>query len=132
MKIPKFVIPFTKHLLNPFTKKIAGASHSPFAKIFHVGRRSGKTYETPLIVQGAQDEFIFALTYGEDVDWYQNVLSAGHCRLRWNAKDYELKNPQSLDVNMALSAFPLLERMVLKLIGIQHFFGMKITESPHH
>jgi hypothetical protein len=40
-----------KHTLNPLTRRVARSRFGPFAIVQHVGRRSGKTYETPIIVQ---------------------------------------------------------------------------------
>lgn len=43
----------------------------------HVGRRSGKPYETVIMVWPLRASFVIALTYGPKVDWYQNLLAAG-------------------------------------------------------
>ncbi|MEI6779100.1 MAG: hypothetical protein WCK70_19540 [Chloroflexales bacterium] len=61
-----------KHTLNPLTRWLARSSIGPFSLIRHVGRRSGKTYETPLIVAPICGGFMIELTYGHDVDWYKN------------------------------------------------------------
>ncbi len=67
---------FLKHYFNPLTRRIARSSFGPFALVRHVGRRSGKQYETPIIVQPVDDGFVFELTYGPEVDWYKNMLAA--------------------------------------------------------
>ena len=60
---------FNKRFLNRLFLKFAGVSRTPFAVIRHVGRRSGKPYETPIIVMPVSGGFVVALTYGPEVDW---------------------------------------------------------------
>ena len=120
---------FLKHYFNPLTRKIAGSSFGPFALVKHVGRRSGKPYETPIIVQPVTDGFVFELTYGPQVDWYQNVLAAGGCILRWHDKEYVVDKIEPLDTQVGLAAFPLLERLILRAIRRQHFLKMIVVDK---
>ena len=121
------VLSFNKHVTNRLTIKIAGRPHSPISIVHHIGRRSGKPYETPIIVQPIPGGFMFALTYGPDVDWYRNVLAAGRCSLVWHGKTYQLERPQPVDSETGLSAFPFPFSPMLKLMGIRHFFRMEIS-----
>ncbi|WP_026926340.1 nitroreductase family deazaflavin-dependent oxidoreductase [Granulicoccus phenolivorans] len=70
-----------KHSLNRATTRLARSGRGPFSLVRHVGRRSGKEYETPLRVAPAPGGFIVELTYGERVDWYRNIVAAGGCDL---------------------------------------------------
>ena len=115
---------FLKHYFNPLTRRIARNSYGPFALVRHVGRRSGKRYETPIIVQPADDGFVFELTYGPDVDWYKNVLAAGGCTIHWHGKDYVIDKIEPLSTETGLSAFPLPERLLLRAVRRQHFMKM--------
>jgi deazaflavin-dependent oxidoreductase (nitroreductase family) len=120
---------FNKHIVNRVTLKIAGAAHSPISAVHHVGRRSGKLYQTPVIVGPVDDGFVFALTYGAAVDWYRNVLAAGGCTLLWHGGKYTLENPETIAVEAALPAFPLPLRLVLRIMCTRHFFRMKSVVS---
>ncbi|MBV9232041.1 MAG: nitroreductase family deazaflavin-dependent oxidoreductase, partial [Chloroflexi bacterium] len=62
-----------KHVINRLTIRNAGSAKSPFAILRHVGRRSGKEFETPIMVAPLGEDFVFALTYGPKVDWYRNL-----------------------------------------------------------
>ena len=116
---------FNKHIFNRLIHTFAGAAHSPFAVIRHVGRRSGKPYETPIIVEPMGDGIVIALTYGPEVDWYRNVLAAGQATLRWHGGTYALEQPEPIDRAIALTAFPAPLRPILRLLGTQHFVHMK-------
>lgn len=60
----------------------------------HEGRRTGTRYRTPVMVFRSGDTFTFALTYGRDVDWVRNVMTAGRCRLVYKGRSYELAGPK--------------------------------------
>ncbi len=119
---------FLRNWFNPLTRKIARSSRGPFAIVRHIGRRSGKTYETPIIVGPADDGFVFELTYGPDVDWYKNVQAAGRFTLRWHGRDYAIQKIQPLDTETGRAAFGLPARFILRLINKQHFFKM-VTQN---
>ncbi len=124
---------FLKHYFNPLTRRIARSSFGPFAIVRHVGRRSGKQYETPIIVGPAEGGFVFELTYGPDVDWYKNVLAAGGCTIIWHGKSYVLDKIEPLDTETGRAAFPLLAQLILRAARRQHFVKMRIeatTELP--
>src|SRR6266487_3276261 len=77
-------IRFNKQTLNPTTLKIAGGRSGVYATVKHVGRRSGRSYTTPVVAQPLGDGFVIPLPYDSSVDWCHNVLAAGTCTLIWN------------------------------------------------
>ena len=120
---------FNKYVFNRVMLKFAGSSRSQFAVVRHVGRRSGKTYETPIIVLAQGDAFVIALTYGPKVDWYRNLVAAEHGTLLWQKKTYEIGKPESLDQAVALPLFPAFERFILQRSGVQDFVRVKSSVS---
>lgn len=115
---------FNKHITNRILRRFASSSRGPFAVIHHVGRRSGKPYETTIMVWPLGDSFVIALTYGESVDWYRNILAAGHGTLLWHGSVYAIGQPEPIDVETALPAFPLAFRPILRR-RVQHFVRVK-------
>lgn len=118
---------FNKRTLNPRILQSAGAERRPFAVVEHVGRRSGATYRTPVIVRPMPEGFIFALTYGPGVDWYRNILASGSCWLGWRGMRFGLAEPESLPAEEALRAFPIPLSWILKLLRKRDFFWMRIA-----
>ena len=116
---------FNKYITNPLLRRFANASRGPFAVIRHVGRRSGKPYETPIMVWPMGDGFVIALTYGPEVDWYRNILAAGHGTILWHGRAYALEKPEPVDVQTAIPAFPPVVRQILRVLGTRHFVSMK-------
>ena len=109
---------FNKHVTNPLLHRFAKASRGPFAVIRHVGRRSGKPYETTIMVWPMGDGFVIALTYGDSVDWYRNILAAGHGTLLWHGRVYTIGKPEPIDVETALPALPPAFRPILRRRGV--------------
>ena len=116
---------FNKRYFNRLVQRFAGVSRTPFALIRHVGRRSGKPYETPIIVMPLSNSFVIALTYGPGVDWYRNVHAAGEATLLWHNHEYTLKQPEPIDASAGLSAFPTPFRQILGVLGTRDFVQMR-------
>jgi len=112
---------FVKHFINPVLRNLTRGSRGPFALLRHVGRRSGKTYETPIMVFRARDGFIIVLTYGPQVDWLRNLQAAGQGSLRWHRQEYVFRKPELIDAQTAEQALPPLIKRVLRLRGVHEF-----------
>ena len=115
---------FNKHILNPILGRIARSSHGPFAIIRHVGRKSGRTYETPVIVFPFDGGFVLALTYGKEVDWYRNVMAAGRCGLTWHRKEYTIERIEPMELEAARPLLPQPFRATFGLVRTMPFARM--------
>ncbi|HEX2994011.1 MAG TPA: hypothetical protein VHP14_04275 [Anaerolineales bacterium] len=124
----KAFLTLLKHTLNPPTRQIARSSFGPFSIVRHVGRRSGRVYETPIITSRIADGFVIELTYGYDVDWHKNVLAAGGCTLIWHGREFAINKIEPLDTQTGRSAFPLPAQLILRLLGRKHFEKMKVQQ----
>jgi deazaflavin-dependent oxidoreductase (nitroreductase family) len=89
----RFIRPFTKRVINPITRRFAGRLPG-FAILTHVGRVSGRVYHTPINVFRRGDHYLFALTYGSNVDWVKNVLAAGRCDMQTRGRHVTLVEPE--------------------------------------
>ena len=124
---------FVKHIVNPITRNFAFSSHGPFALLRHVGRKSGKTYEIPMMVWPVEGGFVIVLTYGSHVDWLRNLQAVGHGSLRWHQQEYVFQKPAFIDAPTALAALPPFIRQVLKINGAKQFIrisSQRVAESP--
>lgn len=98
---------------------------------YHVGRRSGRTYVTPLSAYRLGDGFAFGVAYPE-VDWCRNVLAAGKCTLTWDAKEYALERPELIPAAQAMKAYPPLVKPFIAGPGTKTFRWLHpagVTES---
>jgi deazaflavin-dependent oxidoreductase (nitroreductase family) len=117
-----------KYTLNRLTRRLARSSFGPFAIVRHVGRRSGKVYETPIIVAPVNDGFVIELTYGHDVDWHKNVLAAGGCTLIWQGRDYLIDTIEPLATEPGRAAFTPLQQQILRFLRRTHFEKMMVQQ----
>ena len=104
--------------------KRAGSERSATAILTHVGRRSGRTYETPLGAWAYGDGFVLSLAYGSGTDWCRNVMAAGTCTLAWKGQTYHLERPEIISGRQVLRAWPVWEQIALGAAGIEDFLWM--------
>jgi len=110
---------FNKRRLNPVVlHTIAGDRSRIYACIKHVGRRSSKEYETPVVARPLGDGFVIPLPYGANVDWCRNVMAAGTCTMYWNGQEYTLERPELIRPAEALDSYPLVQRIIFASGGI--------------
>ena len=124
------MLTLTRRFINPLTRRWAGALHSPFALVKHVGRRSGKPYETPVIIARMGNQFVFALTYGPGVDWYRNVVAAGSCELKWQGILHRLTDPKPIEPDTAIPLFFALGRPILRQRHAQFVDMQPVVDLP--
>src|SRR5438552_8290422 len=101
---------------------LAGRRWMPiFAQVLHRGRRSGKAYQTPVAARRVADGFIISLAFGAQVDWHRNLEAAGGGVIRWRGRDYGVSGPLMIGADEALPAFDPVQRLFLRLAGIDGY-----------
>lgn len=123
----QFLRPFTTRFVNPVTRIVAGWLPG-FGILRYRGRKTGRDYRTPMNVFRRGDEYVFALTYGPDAHWVQNILAAGECELRTLGRDRHLVDPR-LAIDPALRDMPLLIRPFLRFMRVTQVLRMR-TAAP--
>ena len=83
-------------VMRPLAMRSAGTEGSTTSVVRHVGCRSGRTYETPVVAVEHQDSFLIALPYGERTDWLKNVLAKGSATLVTDGHTYEVEHPEEV------------------------------------
>ena len=96
------------------------------------GRRSGRTYETPLILARADDGFVAELTYGADVAWYRNLLANKTGELLVRGSPYRVTGIEPYPTEAGLAAYPVGARMILKLLRRKEFQLIRVDNEPKH
>ncbi|HEY7430010.1 MAG TPA: nitroreductase family deazaflavin-dependent oxidoreductase [Streptosporangiaceae bacterium] len=122
MPIPQAVGRWNKAGLNRVTRHIAPWLPG-FGVVVHRGRRSGRSYRTPVNVFPATGGYLFALTYGADTDWVKNVLAAGGCELLTRGRTVRLTAPRLYHDDSRRGIRPF-ERQILRLLGVADFLSL--------
>jgi len=128
----RFFGPLTR-ALNPLIRRLAGGSHTPlFSLVYHQGRRSGRTYATPVGLGSTGETLLIPLTFGADADWCRNVLAAGRCLVRSRGRNYLAVEPDVVNDVSALAelttAFDPLQRQAFRMMGTHTFLRLRIAD----
>jgi deazaflavin-dependent oxidoreductase (nitroreductase family) len=118
---------FNVHVTNRVTLPIAGQVPG-LAIVINTGRKSGRTYRTPVLVFGSADEYVVALAYGRDAQWVQNVLAAGGCQLVARGREVRLIQPEIVH-DPGRTAVPLPLRWVLEPLRVEDFLHLHLAEG---
>jgi deazaflavin-dependent oxidoreductase (nitroreductase family) len=122
MPIPKTIARLNRVGLNRVTRRIAPWAPG-FGVVVHRGRRSGRTYETPVNVFPTASGVRIALTYGADTDWVRNVVAAGGCELRTRGRTLTLTGPKVVR-DPTRSGTRAFERRVLRMLQVEDFLDL--------
>jgi deazaflavin-dependent oxidoreductase (nitroreductase family) len=117
---------FNACVTNRLTLRFAGWMPG-FAIVTHVGRRSGRTYRTPVNVFDRGARFIFAFTYGGDADWIRNVVAAGGCSIETRGRNVTLRDPVRF-TDRRRRFVPPPARWLLGLLRVDQF--MALARAP--
>jgi hypothetical protein len=69
-------------------------------------------------------DYIFALTYGSDVQWVKNILASGKCELRIKGRTVQLDKPEVF-VDPSRRLMPLPVRMFLDLMRVKELLRLR-------
>src|SRR3984885_1921028 len=122
--VAAFNLAVTNRITSRFADRLPG-----FGILTHVGRKSGRVYQTPVNVFRAPEGFLIALTYGRESEWVKNVLAAGGSELETRGVVYQLSAPAIVH-DPTRQRFPLFVRMVLRLVGANDFMQLSISFAP--
>jgi deazaflavin-dependent oxidoreductase (nitroreductase family) len=109
---------FNKAVTNPRVVQTAGTLRSQTALIRHVGRRSGRPYETPITAIPTPTGFLIALPYGVQTDWLRNVLASGSATIVVGGEDVDVTNPAIVATSEVAEFLPGGQLITLRLFGV--------------
>jgi deazaflavin-dependent oxidoreductase (nitroreductase family) len=122
---------FNKNVLNPVVLPQAGRRLRFYAIVHHVGRRSGRSYSTPVVAEPTADGFVIMLPYGKQDDWCRNVMAAGGGTLFWRGQEYAVGEPELIGGETALEMVPSSKRFALRMLRIPQSLKVKtLTQVP--
>jgi deazaflavin-dependent oxidoreductase (nitroreductase family) len=111
-------------------RPLAGKRWNPvFALVETRGRKSGRTYSTPVAARRVTDGFVVALAFGAHVDWYRNLLAAEGGAIRWMGHSYPVGAPEAIDAEAALATFLPIQRVLVRAAGIDGYIFLRDREA---
>ena len=117
MPIPKPITLFNKHITNRFFILFAGWI-PPLAMLEHLGRTSGRQYKTPILAFPTSNGYVFALTYGRNVDWVKNLQASGQGVLKYNGYVDPIHSIRLINIEDVREMFPVMIRLFLIILKV--------------
>jgi deazaflavin-dependent oxidoreductase (nitroreductase family) len=104
---------------NPLQLRSAGTPGTYASVIRHQGRRTGRTYHTPVWAVPTEDGFVIALVYGSASDWVKNVLASGAAAIVHHGASYPVDQPEIVPIQRARAYFPATLQRTHRLVGVE-------------
>jgi deazaflavin-dependent oxidoreductase (nitroreductase family) len=115
--------------INPKQLESAGKPGAYASVIRHTGRRSGKTYETPVGAEATGDGFVIGLVYGTETDWLKNVLASGSAVVVNDGQTYQVGQPEVISLQAAGDAFSASDQRSMQFVGVSECLRVRKVGS---
>jgi deazaflavin-dependent oxidoreductase (nitroreductase family) len=113
-----FIRRMNRSVTNPRAMRTAGTAQTPTSVIEHVGRSSGRTYETPVDTIETPTGLLIALPYGARADWTRNVLAAGAATVVTQGERVAVDRPTIVATADVAGQIPRRTMRMLRLFGV--------------
>ena len=117
--------PLIKGVINPRTLRAVARGESNYAVVHHIGRRSGRAYQTPVEAYRTAEGTLILLPYGPVTDWCRNVLAAARCTVTVDGQDLALGAPEVVPACVAEARVPADVARHWHRLGIAHYLWLK-------
>jgi deazaflavin-dependent oxidoreductase (nitroreductase family) len=114
-----------RSVTNPRVLRTAGTAGTQTSVIEHVGRKSGKTYETPVDIIESTTRMLIALPYGVRTDWLRNVLDAGAATVVTQGERIPVKRPAVVATADVAELIPTRTLRTLRLFGVSQCLSLE-------
>ncbi len=113
---------------NPRAVHHAESPDSTRTVVRHVGRRSGKAYETPVDAFATdRGTLVIALPYGPDTDWVRNIRAAGTVDLLRQGAAVTASEPRVVATAAVLGEIPAGARRTLRLFNVENCLELRVA-----
>jgi deazaflavin-dependent oxidoreductase (nitroreductase family) len=120
---------FARDLGNPRIMKKAGTPGAYASVIKHTGRRSGRSYATPVAAAVTDEGFAIATVYGTNTDWLKNVLADGRATIVHEGRTYPVDRPELVPLEEIEDAFERKELRTLHRYRVTTCLRLRRTST---
>ena len=117
-------------LTTPLMMPLAGNRWNPiFAVVEHRGRKTGRQHVAPIAARRVDGGFVISLAFGAQVDWFRNLVAAEGGTIRWRGDEYRVTTPERIDAALGRAAFHPVQRLLLRIAGVDGFVRVDDVEA---
>jgi len=127
MPMPRLMARLNRAGVNRLLRRIAPRMPG-LGVVVHRGRRSGRTYRTPVAVVPTSTGPVIGLFYGSQSDWVKNVLAAGELELLTTGRTLHFGSPRIYH-DESRAGFGVVPRQILRLFRVSDFLALDSTSS---
>ena len=120
---------FARAVVNPRVLKTAGTPGAYASVIRHVGRTTGRPYETPVVAEPTGDGFVIALPYGTTANWVKNVLASGSATIVDEGTTYRVDQPEIAPLALMADHFPMKDRRNFGRFRVDECLRLRRTDQ---
>ena len=121
---------FNRAVTNPRVLRSAGSPGASASVIRHVGRVSGRSYETPVGPFAVGDGFVIALPYGPGTDWVRNVMANGSATIVHEGSTLTVQEPEIVPTTEIVGDLPSSEQRTLRVFRVDHCLRVRRGPVP--
>jgi deazaflavin-dependent oxidoreductase (nitroreductase family) len=122
-RLARFNRVVTNRVLGPLARYLPG-----FGVVWHLGRRSGRTYRTPVNVYRRGGGYVIALVYGAESQWVRNVVAVGGADIETRGRRLHLIDPEVVrDPSRSLVPKPV--RVPLRIVNVAEFMLLRRADA---
>lgn len=114
-----------RSVTNPRVMRTAGSANTQTSVIRHVGRTSGRTFQTPVDIIPTPDGVLIALPYGTRADWLRNVLAAGSATVVSQGESFDVDQPIIAATAEVADHIPARTRQTLRIFGVSECLHLR-------
>ncbi len=115
-----------------FVLKSSGTPGGIASVIQHLGRTTGRPYESPVQAVLTDDGFVIALPYGPNTDWLKNVLANGSATIVHEGSIFPVDQPELVPMSVAEPRFSPKDQRTHRLFRVEHAFLVRRAPASSH
>lgn len=127
LHLPRTLARINRRVINPIQLRWAGVIPA-HGIVEHRGRRTGRTYRTPVLVFAGSGGFWMIVGYGIRSDWVQNLLAAGGADLEHRRRHFAVSNPRLLRRTDGYGMLPFALRLFARVARVEA--ALRVDAEP--
>jgi deazaflavin-dependent oxidoreductase (nitroreductase family) len=119
----------TSRATKPLVLKSSGTPGGIASIVRHVGRTTGRPYETPVDAVPTEDGFVIALPYGPNTDWLKNVLTSRSATIVHEGRTYRVGRPEVVSTSVAEPLFSPKDQRTHRRFRVDQYLLLRTGDS---
>jgi deazaflavin-dependent oxidoreductase (nitroreductase family) len=126
------LIALSTRVMNPRQMRTAGRPGAYAGIVRHLGRATGRAYETPVGIIAVPEGFLIALPYGTRTQWLRNVLAVGRAEVVVEGETHQVDRPELLPTASCATAFSPTDQRLFRWLAVNECLRLQVAADVDH